>query len=209
VTVLFRKEIAELHSDLIEIRDATFENNEPIGKGLFVKAGSELRPGDLITEYPGVPRWKTTHKAKGYVGPHQKYIFVLGPFVVLGGRGPCKRCIVWEIDSAKTKLDIHRCAHLVNTYTPRSLHPGYRSQNCCWAFDVSGLQLDCRIKPNITLYLVATTYMRGSGRSSQSTQLLADYHWFLAYERGIWCSDSRCTLCIEGLDAYIQRDTQS
>lgn len=171
-----------------------------------MKAGSEIRPGNVITEYPGVPRWKTIHKAKRDMGPHQKYIFVLGPFVVRGSRGPCRRCIVWEIDSKTTEIDLRRCGHLVNTYSPRSLHPGYRRQNCCWAFDVCGLELDCRIEPNITLYLVATSYLRGSNRITQDSQLLADYHWFLAYERGIWCCDSQCDLCIEGLDAYLRKN---
>lgn len=192
-------------SSKIQILPATFEE-EDIGVGLFMKPGAEYHPGELITSYPGNPKWVAELGARGFIGPHEGYAFVIGPLLVkCKGNNIGRRAITWVGFDEKSVDDMSHSAHKVNTYAPKSTDPSYRKQNCCWGINISNLNLSALAKPNIQLHLVACSHIVGSDDVANPTQLLADYHWFLAYDYGQWCCDRKCELCIEGLDAYINK----
>lgn len=192
-------------SSKIQILPAIFEGKD-IGVGLFMKPGEEYQPGDLITSYPGNPSWVTVEGAKGFIGPHAGYAFVLGPLTVkCKGNNIGKRAITWGDFDIHCTTDISHSAHKVNTFAPKSRDLPYNVQNCCWGLNITNLTLNAKTRPKIQLHLVAFRHIVGSRDPNKPTQPLADYHWFLAHDFGQWCCDRRCDLCIEGLEDYINK----
>jgi len=179
------------------VADATHEDQN-IGVGLFLKPGASVEPGEVLTEYPGQPRWIPPKSRRE--NPSDGYEFSVGPLTVQGYRGKqLVRYLVWDCFDINETKNMRYVAHKVNTYHPRSLDNNYRSQNCTWGIDVWNLELKVYVPPAAKLYLVAAISMSVPPKKKSPVQLLADYHWFLAEELGVACGDQHCELCGDGL----------
>jgi len=194
--VLVSRSNLKVSSEKIEVADALHEGQN-IGVGLFLRAGTSVEPGEVLTEYPGHPRWIPPQSEES---PNDGYEFRVGPLTVRDSSGrEHVRYLVWDCFDVHDTKDMRYVAHKVNTFHPRSLDEQYRTQNCTWGIDVWNLEMKLHIQPAAKLYLVAAKDMSVPPRSESSIQLLADYHWFLAEELGIGCGDQGCTLCGDGL----------
>lgn len=189
----------KVSSDKVKVAEATHEGKN-IGVGLFLRPGAAVEPGEVLTEYPGSPRWidrNFTH------GPNHGYEYILGPLRVEDRLGRShERYLIWDCFDASDTNDMRFVAHKVNTFHPRSLEEKYRTQNCTWGIDVWNLELKIHVEPVARLYLVAAKPLSVPRKSKSPIQLLADYHWFLAEELGLGCGERDCTLCGDGLSKF-------
>jgi len=168
--------------------------SEPIGQGLFLT--QDVHPGEVVAKFPGSPRWFEVNNDGDIDIPDTEYVFVLGLFDVIDstGMGTCERYLAWDslpytFRGEVGDDDIYRSptkAHFINTYHPRSLQECYRKYNCVWGVKYDHLVLDVRTQPNAELYAISIKQLNAN------QQLLLDYHWYLAYEKGNWCLNRDC-----------------
>jgi len=194
--VLVTRSNLKVSSEKIKVANAVHEGKN-IGVGLFLRSGISVEPGEVLTEYPGQPRWIPPQTEESH---NDGYEFRVGPLRVRDNVGKEHvRFLVWDCFDVHDTQNMRYVAHKVNTFHPRSLDEKYRTQNCTWGIDVWNLELKLHVEPAAKLYLVAGIAMSVPLRSKSPIQLLADYHWFLAEELGIGCGDRECTLCCDGL----------
>lgn len=165
------------------------------GLGVFVAPGEEVRPGDIITEYPGTWTWVAASELRTRMRGNM-YAFVLGPtfferrkyFAVLDGK-----------DEPRDKPPV--CGHLLNTCHPTNPHP-WKLANCIFAVYIDELVLSLDVAPRVRVFIQSVRSMRGVSPVTSGNELLLDYHWQLASVRGLWCENVRCRACVEACHDY-------
>jgi hypothetical protein len=175
----------------VEVADA-FCEGLPIGKGLFLS--HQASSGDILAKYPGTPEWHIPENEEA-LDFNTEYVFILGKFTVIGemGRSVVERELLWNAYAYKDSYNLMEKAQFINTSHPRSLEKNYRKPNCVWGIKyTNSIELDARVTPGLDLYILSIKEME------IGTQLLIDYHWFLAW-KGLWCLDRECDKCVEGL----------
>lgn len=181
----------------VEVREAVCEG-ESAGRGLFLNRKEGVLAGTLLTRYPGQPRWFKT-KRDGDIRQSNKYTILMGVFTVVdeSGKRLVSRALGWDVPENYVALDHKLLGHFVNSSIPRSLEVGYRTPNAVWGFRIIEMELDCRVEPQIQLWLISARHI------PENVQVLVDYHWVFSYG-GQWCMDSNCDSCKQGLKAFVR-----
>lgn len=189
-------ESIDLSETPIEAREA-FCEGVSAGQGLFAK--EDVEAGTFLTRYPGKANWFTP-KRDGDIHNPNKYSLVLGNFKVIDkyGKGLVNRLLAIELSEDYVPESAKYMGHLVNSCLPRCLEECYRSANALWGFDIKRLCLDCRVDPDVDLWLIAAVNI------PKGVQVLIDYHWVFSYS-GQWCLDSSCENCIYGLKTFVRK----
>ncbi len=170
-----------------------FHVSNEVGHGLRVAENSSINSMDIVTEYPGTRTWLSASRSRN-TSTSSVYVYQIGPFSI---PNMASKYYIF-IDAAPYIHDhgyrpnLKSCAHIANTSHPQIVAPG-NYPNCVWALYAHNLELDIAKSPDVKLYIMAMNSL-GPG-----TELLLDYHWQLAYDRGFWCLDRRCEHCIDGL----------
>lgn len=169
-----------------------------VGKGLF--AAEAVEEGSIVAAFSGNWDWHEEND-EGHFPYENPYVITLGVYTVRGplGRGICSRYLACDASAFALSYDMLEKGHFINTCHPRSLDPQYRYPNCIWAVLLDDFQLDCKVKPNAYLYVKTCRDVK------KHEQLLLDYHWLLAVEKGHWCLDRNCGNCVDGLSSFFQK----
>lgn len=170
------------------------------GRGVFLKPGYVLNPGDIVTAYPGVVRWcRETN-----VPALSAYGYLIGPVKV---RGSTNKWYAYVDAERFAHGDTHEMSsnlgHLFNTSHPCLPRP-YNSPNCAFGVYFKGSRLSEKARPKVSLYIVCTQRVESPVDRVGSVQLLVDYHWLLAFEKGKWCGNTACRPCIRAAFSFFQ-----
>lgn len=177
-----------------------------VGQGVFVQPGQTINRGQIITEYGGEPRW-VRKKDIDQIAMRSRYAFCIGPFRIrenMNSNVLSRKqyfCVLDAVDSDKNNLLC--CGHMVNTCFPRSPFP-YNEPNCVFGIELCKLQLKLYVPPDVRVFIIAGTQLRGGKDLSMNSELSVDYHWELAYSEGLWCHDKNCSQCVQGIHAWSQ-----
>lgn len=181
----------------VTVREAICEGDSA-GQGLFISQAGGVEVGTLLTRYPGKPKWFKT-KRNGDIDKPNKYTISMGIFKVVdeNGRRIVYRALAWDVPIHHVPESTKYVGHLVNTSVPRCLDKVYRAPNSVWGFRIIRMELDCRVEPNVELWLIS------AAKISKTVQVLVDYHWIFSYS-GLWCLDTSCESCLEGLKTFVR-----
>lgn len=188
---------AFISSTKIEVRDSP----ETHGKGVYVREGERIIPGEILTAYPGSAKWMTA-EAIDYENKKRRnpYVFCMGPLSVRNYKDVVYLC--WDGSTARYNVDSSTCGHLINSMHPRSIPP-WNAENCMFAVYVDRLRLDYKYTPDACLYIFGTCYITGGVQSIPMHELRLDYHAVLAAEFGHWCLHLRCVPCRRNLIEFV------
>lgn len=179
--------------DDVPLPNVDVHKSQTGGLGVFISEGTELQAGDIVTEYPGGPRWVPKEIFEKEL--HTTYIFAWGP-VRIPEVGLF--FITWSPDETEIRENIYfrRCAHLINTAHPCLQHP-FKRANCCYGlYFSSSFVWDVDVPPDVRLFVVALCEMNCTSFGIDSKcEVLVDYHWQLLLEFGLFCLDLKCTMC--------------
>lgn len=183
--------------------DALYIRQTPeAGRGVFLKAGYVLTPGDVVTKYPGnALRWRR----EGNLPTLSSYAFLIGPVKVQGDTGKWFAYVdaqQFALDGTMTRSS--EMGHMVNTSHPCLPSP-YNVPNCAFGVYFEGKKLTEKTRPKVYLYIVCTTNLFSPVDGSRDVQLLVDYHWLLASERGKWCERETCRPCVSAALSFFKR----
>jgi hypothetical protein len=163
------------------------------GLGVFIAEGVSVEAGNIVSEYPGCPRWVS--KDLFDKESHTTYVFAWGP-VRIPGVG--QHYITWSPNEREIRQEIiyKRCAHLINTAHPLLFAP-FKVANCCYGlYFGDNFVLDIDVSPCVRLFVVALCDMdHNSYGIDTPNEILVDYHWQLLLEFGLFCLDLECTMC--------------
>ena len=184
----------------LETREADISVSESAtgGLGVFPNIGSRIEVGDVVTEYPGEPRWVTGEYLDSLRGEKGQYCFHYGPVHIRHKRN---MYILWDAyEKRRTCFDGPK-AHWINSSHP-CLENFWSRPNC-----VFGLYLKNMDKrgmshgPNVRLFILCSRGIEGDGE----TELLLDYHWHITEHFGVICGDYECKLCFESMKVFMDK----
>lgn len=166
------------------------------GLGVFLSLGDELEVGDVVTEFPGEPRWVSheyIHRLKGEKG---QYSFHFGPFH-MGQVG--NMYILWDAYSKRRSGFTGPKAHWINTSHP-CLKGFWSRPNCVFGLflknlDISGMSHP----PNVRLFVLCSESFKGD----REKELLLDYHWHVTEHFGVICGDYTCKNCFDSMRNFM------
>lgn len=183
----------------LETRSSTFN-----GVGLYVKDKQKVEPGEVLTEFPGPPKWiKCDKKGEIPMDAVTEYVFSVGPFKIPGVYG--RYAVIWGNNIIDNEDYTGPCrGHLINSSHPRLKHPR-NVTNCVYGVYYNNFILDITIPPDITLYAIASSTVTGGNGPNPLYELRSEYHWCLAFHFGYWCLDQTCTECIYALRDFVNR----
>jgi hypothetical protein len=187
----------QIANDKLEIRDSP----ETSGKGVYVREGAIVYPGEVLTAYPGKAKWMTA-EAIDFENKKRKnpYVFCIGPMSI---RNHTEMLfLTWDGSFVHYNVDERTCGHLINTMHPRSCPP-WNSENCMFAVYVDRLKLDYSYEPEASLYILGINIITGGAQALPIHELRLDYHAVLAAEFGMWCLNLRCVLCRRNLIEFV------
>lgn len=187
-------------SDFDILPTAEFE-----GLGVYVKENKTVRPGDIITEYPGPAQWMTVEKVSDLTYKKRNpYVFSMGPFEL---RNAYKRdfLLCWDGGTMGHNANKSMCGHLLNTSHPRLSAP-WNKENCMFAVYLKDLKLTYSGGPPIAhLYIMVTQTVSGVLFPKALCELRLDYHSVLASEFGFWCLELGCKPCTKNLVEFVDK----
>jgi hypothetical protein len=183
----------------LEVRTSTFN-----GAGLYVKDKHKVEAGEVLSQFPGPPKWiKCDKKGDIPMDSVTEYVFSIGPFKIPRVYG--KYAVIWGNNITDSDDYDGPCrGHLINSSHPR-LKPPRNVTNCVYGIYYNNFVLDVTVPPDMTLYVIAATTVVGGKGTDPLYELRSEYHWCLAFHFGYWCLDKTCTECIHALRDFVNR----
>lgn len=166
------------------------------GLGVFLKPGSSLEIGDVVTEYPGKARWVSGSRLDRLKGVKGQYSFHVGPF---HSEQHGDMYILWDAYKSRRSGFTGPKAHWMNSSHP-CLEKFWSRPNCVFGLfaknlDKSGMSHP----PNVRLFVLCSEGFVGDGEK----ELLIDYHWHVTELFGVICGDYGCRLCFESMRLFM------
>lgn len=172
------------------------------GLGVFMGENVALKPGDIVTEYPGNAVWMDQ---EAYMKKkHTTYVYSWGPRHV-PGQGTFY--LVWEPpkNEIRENIRLSHVGHLLNSSHPQLNHP-FRSPTCCFGIRFGeNFVLSTDVPPDVRLFIIAIKPLHYAEYGVETGwELLLDYHWQLTLEHALHCLDFDCYMCFLALKDVVR-----
>jgi hypothetical protein len=172
--------------------------SETGGLGVFVSPGQTVEAGEVLTSYPGQPRWASVDDYTKFVRDNPFYGYTLGPFRLHTSR----HYIIWDASPFARNWSEDAIGHLLNSSHP-ALNEPWAHPTAHFGLHFNNFIADTSVSPNVVLCILANERIVGyDANDHRRHEVLLDYHWQITSVFGYHCRDMRCVNCCECLRIF-------